>query len=221
VNPGARFILFSRLVALRHPGMKKAITNYDRTEYDTISTELCLAAREFPPLLLAQTFSQWFAETGPLAGLRREYETYDFEPGNYVIRHLLAHFLAFQEDKYPSPEFFCWPGAWMAGDNVSDKQRLLFEKHGALFVDKEEDDSVFARLQLNRDEISVQKTFNEFYHNAVLFDLTNRWIREKGPFNYDVAWLDTKTPREETKAFLRRQFVAAFYLDPEDVKVLG
>lgn len=135
VNPGARFCTFSRLIALQYLAMKQAITKHDRSEYETITTELSLAAREFPPLLVAKTFSEWFAQSGPLAGLRLEYEAYEFEPKNYVIRHLFAHFLAFQQDRFQSPEIFCWPGAWLAGERVSEKGRLLFEKHGALFID--------------------------------------------------------------------------------------
>jgi hypothetical protein len=219
-NPADRFVLFSRLIALKFPAFKKAVVKCDRTEYATLVTELSLAARDYSILQIAQTFSGWFTRTGPLADLLREYETYKFEAGNFVIRHLLAHFLAFQKDKYRSPEFFCWPGAWMAGDRTSDSVRLLFEQHGALFVDKEEDDGVFARLQPNRNEAAVQRTFNQFYHNAVVFDLTNQWIGQAGSFNYDIEWLDSKHSHVEAKAFLRRQFISAFDLDPEDVQRL-
>lgn len=221
VNPGARFVFFSRLIALKFPTMRGAVRRHSRDEYVSLSTELCLAAREFPTMLMLDTFSKWFSQGGPLSGLRREYETYDFRPENYVIRHLLAHFLSFQEDKYKSPEFFCWPGAWTAGDGLSEGQLQLFEKHGALFVDKEDDDSVFARFQPNRDDAVIQKTFNEFYHNMVLFDLTNQWIIAGGPFRYDIAWLAANKSREETKIFLRDQFHAAFNLDPEAVELIA
>ena len=94
-----------------------------------------------------RAFASWFSPKGQLAHLRVEFERYRFDPKNYVIRHLFAHFLAFQEDKFKAPEFFCWPGAHMADKNVSGMSQSLFEKHGALFVDKEHDDSVFPRMQ--------------------------------------------------------------------------
>ncbi|WP_284178031.1 hypothetical protein [Rhabdaerophilum sp. SD176] len=172
VNPGGRFVLFCRLIALRFPSLKTLIQNYSRDEYVAISNQLCHAAKEVPPLEISEIFASWFAAGGRLSSLRQEYETYVFGPENFVIRHLFAHFLAFQEDKFKRPEFFCWPGAWMAGDRVSEEAEKLFEKHGALFVDKEDDDAVFPRLQPNRAISSVSDTFNAFYQNTDVAPLT-------------------------------------------------
>ena len=200
--------------------MAQAITQHDRDEYEEVSTKLSLAAREFPPLFIAETFDSWFAEDGPLAELRLEHDKYQFGPVNYVIRHLLAHFLAFQQDTLHTPEFYCWPGAWMAGEQVSERGMSLFERQGALFVDKEEDDSVFPRLQSGREEAVVHKAFDDFYHNTVVYDLTNQWIAEQGPFRYEIGWLVASASAEEAKVYLRRKFRAAFGLDPEDAQVL-
>src|SRR6185503_9911153 len=116
VNPGARFCIFCRLIAREYPEFKNAVQTHSRSEYEAIGAALSAAAREAAPLLIAELFSRWFDEGGPLSQLRSEYEAYVFSPGNYVLRHLFAHFLAFQGDKFNHPEFFCWPGAWMAGD---------------------------------------------------------------------------------------------------------
>ncbi len=44
---------------------------------------------------------------------------FDFSFGNIVPALMLVSlFIAFAEDKFKSPEFFCWPGAWMAGSVV-------------------------------------------------------------------------------------------------------
>lgn len=220
VNPGARFSTFSRLIALRDPAMKDAVRDYERNEYEMITGELSKMAIDFPPTLITKTFADWFSPEGPFAGLRREYEKYTFELGNYVIRHLFAHFLAFQEDKAERPEFFCWPGAWLAGEKLNEDGRELFEKHGALFVDKENDDSVFARLQPGRSEETVQAVFNEFYANTVVYDLTDQWISRPGPFQYDVSWLVASAKKDETERFLKENFKVAFELNPDDVKVL-
>jgi hypothetical protein len=220
VNPGARFAIFCRLIALQFPEMKLTVKTHNRLEYESITTQLCSAAKEVPPLVIAQAFAKWFSETGPLSHLRSEYKRYVFRPENYVIRHLFAHFLAFQEDKFKRPEFFCWPGAWMAGDNVTKAIAALFEKHSALFVDKENDDSVFPRLQAGRDNAKVWTAFNDFYHNTTTYDLTNQWIRKSGKFNYDIGWLMASATSADMEQYLRRQFADLFGLDPEDVELL-
>lgn len=220
VNPGARFYVFCRLVAKQAHHLKGAVRDHSRSEYVAVAQELCEGAKEAHPLLIAQTFTKWFSPNGPLSALRHEYEAYVFGAENYVIRHLFAHFLAFQEDKFKRPEFFCWPGAWMAGERVSEEVVRLFDKHGALFVDKEDDDTVFARLQAGREDSVVLATFNDFYHHTVIHDLTNQWISKSGPFQYDLEWLIPAASAAETKEFLRGRFKAAFGLDPEDVQLV-
>jgi hypothetical protein len=217
INPAARFAFFCRIVALQFPEFKHRVFRYDRADYKEISDALAGAMKDFPPLATAGLCASWFDRQGPLANLRKEYEAYKFEPGNFVIRHLFAHFLAFQEDKYKRPEFFCWPGAWMAGDNVSEESVRLFDKHGALFVDKEHDDGVFARLQATRTEERVQAVFKEFYDNVAIYDLANQWISEPGPFKYDLSWLSTNG---DAKNFLRGQFMNAYQLNINEVRLI-
>jgi hypothetical protein len=221
VNPGARFAIFCRLIAKNYPDSKGAVRNCSRTEYEEISTRLCEGAKEASPLLIAQFFGRWFASDGPLSNLREEYESYVFDPVNFVLRYLFAHFLAFQEAKSKRPEFFCWPGAWMAGNNLDKSSSQLFEKHGALFVDREDNDAVFPRLQPGRDEAVVGRAFNTFYQHAVVYDLTNQWISRPGPFRYDIDWLMPSASAEQMKDFLRGNFKAAFQFDPETVQLLS
>jgi len=221
VNPGGRFSLFSRLIALRFPDLKNAIKDCSPSEYEEIGARLCEAAKEAPPLLISRFFGRWFAPDGPLSYLRQEYQSYIFEPGNFLLRCLFAHFLAFQEDKFKRPEFFCWPGAWMAGDRVDESVTELFQRHGALFVDKEDDDAVFPRLQPGRDEAVVQRAFDMFYQHAVVNDLTNQWISRSGPFRYDIDWLKPSASPDQMKGFLRGNFRAAFEFDPEDVQLIS
>jgi hypothetical protein len=109
----------------------------------------------------------------------------------------------------------------MAGENLSDSAMLLFEKHAALFVDKADDDSVFPRLQNGRPESVVHGVFNTFYQGSVVFDLANQWIAAPGPFRYDLGWLAASASEQETAAFMRRNFQAAFERDTEDVEVLA
>lgn len=220
VNPGARFTMFCRFIAKNFPTMKGAIRQHSRQEYAELTSELAHAYKDFPPLLLSEVCAKWFSVKGPLAHLRSEYESYKFEPKNYVIRHLFAHFLAFQEDKFNSPEFFCWPGAHMAGENLTERSSYLFDKHGALFVDKEDDDSVFPRMQQGRSEEVVDDVFQNFYAGNVSYDLVRQWINEPGPFRYDLNWLKANSDKEEQREFMRRQFKSAFDVDPDDAEIL-
>lgn len=220
VDPGARFSIFCRLIASEMPDLKSAIRDYSRSEYAHVSGVLCKAAKEASPLAIAKKFSSWFSEEGPLSELRQEYMSYNFGLENFVIRHLFAHFLAFQEDKFRRPEFFCWPGAWMAGDRVDGAAAELFDKHGALFVDKEDDDAVFPRLQSGRDPGVVSDTFNRFYQHTSVYDLINQWISQPGPFRYDLGWLQPAATASTMEGFLRGNFKGAFQLDPDDVRIV-
>jgi hypothetical protein len=220
-NPGARFHLLCMLVRDRLPHLKSAIKQHSREEYVDVSDRLCEAAKDVSPARVAEFFGQCFAPNGPWRGLRREYETYEFDEANYVVRHLFAHFLAFQEDKHKRPEFFCWPGAWLAGKNVDLESDRLFSKHGALFGDKEDDDSIFPRLQRGRSEAALHKAFETFYQHSVIFDLTDQWISRSGPFRYDFDWLSSSASNDELKQFARGNFRAAFNVDPEDAELLA
>ena len=221
VNPGARFCMFSRIVVWKGLATKAAVRDFSKTEYEALSAELCQTAKERTPLEIAKTFAKSFAPSGAWANLREEYESYSFGPANYALRHLFAHFLAFQEDKAQRPEFFCWPGAWLAGERVTSDAQVLFDKHGALFVDKEDHDGIFARTQRWRNEEAVQKTFETFYHNTVIYDLTNQWISKDGPFSYDLTWLQPDASTEDMKDYLRKKFHMVFGVDTEAVELLS
>ena len=97
---------------------------------------------------------------------------------------------------------------------------MLFDKHGTLFIDKEDDNSVFPRLQPNRDEATVHKVFDEFYHNIMTMDLTDQWINQSGPFKYDISWASSSASRDDSERYLREQFELAYDLDPNSVKIL-
>lgn len=218
VHPGARFAFFCHHVAKSFPSMKRAIRLHNRDEYAELAGELSDANKDASPLLMAELFSKWFAPGGQLAHLRREFDTYEFDPKNYVVRHLLAHFLAFQQDKLAYPEFFCWPGFHMVGDSVTELAQELFERQGALFIDKEYDDSVFPRLQKGRSETIVDAAFQTFYANNVTYDLVRQWITEDGPFRYDIGWLKADSTRGQQANFMRQAFEAAFGVDPSSVR---
>lgn len=220
VTPGARFTFFCRHIPNDFPSMKSAVRKHDRNEYEELAGALSEKNKDASPLSIAQLCGLWFQPTGPLGHLRSEHDQYIFEPKNYVLRHLFAHFLAFQQDKFEAPEFFCWPGFHMAGQRVSERSTSLFDRHGALFIDKEDDDSVFPRVQQERTETEVDEVFQNFYAINVTYDLVRQWINEDGPFRYDLRWLKMYSSHQEQAEFMRRHFKTAFGVDPDEAEIL-
>ena len=126
--PGIRFTALSVMVRLKCPGVIGAITNYTRAEYKDVTEQLASILLDRSPLEIAETCGLW--ASGSMADLMSEYRTFDFGSVNTVARILFSHFLAFMQDKYTRPESFCWPGAWMAGERVSEELAVLFDRHG-------------------------------------------------------------------------------------------
>jgi hypothetical protein len=117
VSPGARFCLFCRLIARLFPTMKSAIENHSRSEYDKLTGELCHAAKEIPPLLMAGLFAQWFSENGTLSLLKKKYNAYTFHPANFVFATYSRTFLRSKKISSRLPNFFAgrepgWQANW-------------------------------------------------------------------------------------------------------------
>jgi hypothetical protein len=109
----------------------------------------------------------------------------------------------------------------MAGARVSDRVGTVFERHGALFVDKEEDDGVFARLHPDRDERLVQATFEAFYAANVSYDMTDQWIMRSGPFIYDYRWLSQSASSQSMKEYGDRAFEQVYGVRPDSVELVS
>lgn len=219
IEPGARFVTLSTIARLQHPEVFGLIHNYSRDEYEAVSQKLCAAIIESPPLDIARELRRW-CELPEFHQLMEEHRTFKFDKGNIVVRILFSHFLAFMCDKYERPEFFCWPGAWMAGKRLSEDAAFLFDRHGALFVDKEEDDGVFPRLAAGRTESAVQEAFDDFYAHNVVFNLTRQWITTPGPFQYDFRWLSQRGTDREIRAFCERSFQSLYGVNPSSVSLI-
>lgn len=218
-NPGARFVSLSRMARLKCPETLDRIHEYSRQEYLEVSEKLCNLLIEDSPLKIAQEFSRWSYEK-EFQSLMYEHQKYNFSKGNFVVRVLFSHFLSFMRDKKKTPEIFCWPGAWLAGDKASNEAAVLFDRHGALFVDKEDDDGVFPRLSVERKEQDVQEVFQEFYANNAIFDLTRQWILEPGPFQYNYRWLSQKGTDEELQKFAEECFESIYNIKPSAAQIL-
>jgi hypothetical protein len=219
-DPGRRFIDLSRIVFMKCAGVASAIRKYSRTEYDAVSRELAAALIIEPPLEIAECVVNWISRSATLQTLMAEQASFNYSMINLVPRVLLSHFLAFAQDKLTTPEFFCWPGAWMAGERVSERASALFDRHGALFVDKGDNDGIFPRLHPNKEGSRVQSTFDGFYASNLNYHMTRQWIVDPGDFVYNYRWLSESGSQAELKSFVDRHFEDVYGVRPNQVKLL-
>jgi hypothetical protein len=136
------------------------------------------------------------------------------------VHLMFAHYLAFCADKFVRPEFFCWPGAWMAGERLSNDVKALFGRHEAPFMDKADDGGIYPRLVPGKDEKAVHETFENFYAVNVAYDLTRQWITQPGPFSYDYRWLSSAGAEADMKNFGARHFEKIYGVDPDTIEIL-
>ena len=216
--PGIRFTSMARIIRLEFPELLGAITNYSRAEYEAVSEQISAAIWVPSPLQIAARCEKW--ANGPMYGLMEEYRTYDYRPINHAVRVLLSHFLAFNQDKLAIPEVFCWPGAWMSGDNVSQRVVDVFERHGAIFVDRETDSGIYPRMRKGYSESAVQKMFDAFYAATAVYEMTDQLITKPGPFEYTYDWLKPSATPVEFKQFVDRHFRAAYGITPDEIKTV-
>lgn len=215
--PGIRFTVMSRKIRQDSPHLLSAITRYSRAEYEAVSEQISAAMWVPSPLQISARCAKW--ANGSMSDLMEEYRTYDYKPINHAVRVLLSHFLAFNQDKLATPEIFCWPGAWMSGDNVSQRVADVFERHGAMFVDRETDSGIYPRRRKGYDESAIQRMFDDFYAATVIYELTDQLIAKPGPFEYKYDWLKPSAPPAEFKQFADRHFCAAYGIAPDEIEV--
>jgi len=216
--PGIRFTTMTVTIRREFPQLLHAITAYSRSEYEAVSEQISAAVWIPSPLQIAARCKNW--ADGPLSSLMEEYRTYHYGRVNHAVRVLFSHFLAFNRDKWAMPEFFCWPGAWMTGHNLSQKITDLFERHGALFVDRETDSGIYPRMRNGYSEDAVQKMFDDFYAANVLYEMTDQLIAKPGPFDYKYDWLKPSATTAEFKDFADSHFRAAYGVAPDEIPVL-
>lgn len=219
-DPGARFAFLSAAVRMFCPEVATAISTYSFEEYETVSEALAKALKIDSPLAIARVVASWPERNESMASLMHEHASFDYGLMNLPIRVVFSHFIAFMQDKARRPEVLVWPGAWMAGKQVSQEIVELFERHGALYVDKPDDTGVFPRLSPGRTEDQLREPFERFFSGAVTYDLVRQWITEPGPFHFRYNWLVEKAQAQEMASFADSAFTSAFGLSLNDVEIL-
>ena len=70
-------------------------------------------------------------------------------------------------------------------------------------------------------QLSVQNVFDSFYAANVTYDMTDRWIRKPGRFNYNYRWPSQSGTGEEMKTFADRHFEMIYEAHPDDASILA
>ena len=109
----------------------------------------------------------------------------------------------------------------MAGPSVHEDVQDLFLSHLSIFTDRPDDSGVFIRQMRGRHEDFLMKTYNLFYGNNMVYDLTRQWVIQDGPFRYDYSWLSRRHPPEALEAHAKRLFARVFGASPDEFSILA
>ncbi len=158
------------------PELLYAIADYSYDEYVSLSEILADDCGYGHPMAALEKVESWLVECPGVVKIMAEKQSFNYEPANLVVRVLLSHFVAFTADKLSHPEFYCWPGAWMAGRRVNDSSQGLFLRHLSLYSDTADGAGIFPRAFPGKDPAGLSRTLNIFYGNIIIYDLTRQWI---------------------------------------------
>lgn len=219
-DPGMRFVFFCSLIKNGHSNLKTLVKDYSREEYLAITGELSGAMLTYSPLDAAATVASWAQAHAPIGQLIEEDRTSKFREENLAIRLIFSRYVKFCRDKERSPQFFCWPGAWMAGERICDDGRRLFEGHEALFVNKMGDNGIYPVLRPGVDQKAIKQTFDDFYNATVLYDLTKQWMIKGGSFQYGYKWLSEKHSDDAMAHWAKANFERMYGVNPDAFEIL-
>ncbi|OBW39903.1 hypothetical protein AB670_03749 [Chryseobacterium sp. MOF25P] len=220
-DPGIRFTLLCSFISKDKDKWTTAVQDYSRQEYIDLSEQLCEYIVCLPPLVGSAIVADWAEEHTSIRDLLKEESEMKFKPENLSIRLFTAKYIRFQEDKIKYPNVFCWIGRSMTGKVHKDLDlsvvEKIFNRHQALFIDViggEIRPTIFD----DHHEENTMETFQTFYAFNTTYDMTFKWITEKGPFKYDYHWLTTKYSDQEMKDWVRNHFKATYSIFPEELK---
>lgn len=215
VNPGYRFYRLCQAINEIYPELKTGINEYSIEEYTRIATILSHAISSKSPLEIAEEVSSWTEQDPHISELMEQEKTFSFSNDNFPIRVLLSRFIKMKQDKLLRPDFFCWPGMYLAGEKTSNENVSIFAEHQSLFCDREDGD-IYARLIPGKPEANIKDTFESFYTWMSFYQLCRQWITTDGPFDYDFLWLTSKHSNEEIKSWVDKHFSRFWGFSPDE-----
>jgi hypothetical protein len=220
VDPGTRFTFLCRGVALFCRDIAGTVKAHSRDEYLHVSEKLTSALGLVSPLVASAEVMRWARESDKLRDLSARHRTLAYSDMNLPVQLLFAHYVAFAEDKLARPEFFCWPGVWMAGERCTPDGGELFLRHGCRFVDKADDETIVPTIPAGVDDSTAYRTFETFYSHHVVYELTRQWIVAQGPFQYDYRWLQPAGTDAEIKSWADGSFRRVYGVLPDEFELL-
>ena len=214
VDPGWRFLFLCRAAKSR-PELLSAVQEYSRDEYVQVSCELAAACGYADPITILSKVSSWQTECPGVKIIMAEKSSFLFQPANIVTRVIFSHFIEFCNDKLEHPEFFCWPGVWMAGSRVSTLSQKLFLNHLSLYTNREDKEGIFPREIPGKDPKGLDDTLNTFYRNLVIYDLTKQWTLTPGSFEYNYEWLLGSSSYDQVEDWAKALFEQVYGISPD------
>jgi hypothetical protein len=221
VDVGIRFQMLCDAIRVK-PELRTAIRECSRNEYVKYSGQLAKACGFEDPIVELEKISGWVRSLECAVRLMQEHASFDFNLHNLPVRVIISHFLSFSVDKLSNPEFFCWPGRWMAGRDTDDSKMKIWLRHLSLFTDRSDKPGIYPRVQPGRGPSHVQATFEQFYGGVVLYDITRQWVLRDGDFDLNFEWLVNSEYREdEAVAWVDRILMNTFGIRIADFEILG
>jgi hypothetical protein len=219
VDVGVRFTRLCLAVKER-PHLKKAITKYSKEEYVSVAAELTDLAGYDHPLSGLSVVVKRFEKAPGFAKLMEEHRTFEFDPMNIPIRVFLSHFISLCRDRLERPEFFCWPGAHLAGDKNQQDVRDIWLRHLSLFSDRGDKEGVYPRRLPGRSDAAIMETFKRFYGTMALYDLTRQWLLADGPFVCDFEWISENYNQADADAWGNNTFKQAYGVTLDEFEIV-
>jgi len=219
IDPGHRFILACHAVR-EEPSLKSIIREYSKSEYVEATNIISEHTGWISPTRLTSKINTWVNNNQAIKHLLAEDETFEFSDSNMPIRVMFARFIRFNLDKGTNPEFFCWPGAHMAGRRVIESNLDFFLRHQSLFCNSPDSQDIFPRQWPQKSEKAVQDMFDNFYVWNVIYDLTRQWVSEDGEFDFWFSWLTSKFREDELKKWASDHFELIYGIRPEQFSIL-
>jgi hypothetical protein len=219
VDVGVRFTLLCQAVA-ELPHLKQAIVDCSKSEYISVSEDLTKLVGYDHPMKGLQAVHEWLDKAPGLPKLMDEYRVFEYALTNLPLRVFLSHFVALYRDKLDHPEFFCWAGIYMSGQRAMVDSQELWLRHLSLFGDRGDRGGVYPRQRPNRSEEAVKNTFNQFYGNMALYDLTRQWILIDGPFMSDFRWLYEHYDQARAEAWGNEVFKKVYGITLDEFEIV-
>lgn len=212
VDPSYRFIKCCQYIS-KHPDLGSAIKNCSFEDYYKVSKSICDALHFKTPLDNSNKISSWATKHEDVIKLMKEDSTFCFVSENLPVRVCFSRHVQFMKDKNAAPEFFCWPGIHMVGDNLDRSMKLWLENQALFF--SELGGEVRPLLLPNREESKIKDAFEKFFHGNILYDMVRQWTVSDGPFKYDYDWLTKKFKPSIVKSYADSVFEKVFRIHPD------